>query len=311
MLVFLGWQIVNNISQAIATGDQPVSQNTSSTTTTATHPTISVNAPLASPRVLVYDVTHSATLYSQNSEERCYPASLTKLLTAIIATEECTPDEVFTVGSEQSFVRHDSSRAYIYSGYKLTRDMIIDALLLPSGNDAAYTIAAHIGRKLVGDPEVTDLEALFAFADKMNAKAKELGAVNSHFSNPDGYFAADHYTTASDMLKIALASMKYDNIQQTVAKQQVSHTLLSGQKLTFKNTNHIINPATPYYFEGATGLKTGTTNESGYCIIASAKRNGVEIVAVVMGGPTDSDRWKDTVNILKQAFAIHETQPVA
>ncbi|HHV51088.1 MAG TPA: D-alanyl-D-alanine carboxypeptidase family protein [Candidatus Avimonas sp.] len=312
LVVFLGWQVAHNISRAIATGDQPdpqLSKTTEPPATTTTHPTISVSATLASPRILVYDATHSAVLYSQNPDEKCYPASLTKLLTAIIATEECTPDEIFTVGSEQSFVNANSSRAYIYKGYKLTRDMIIDALLLPSGNDAAYTIAAHVGRKLLNNPEASDIEALFAFADKMNEKAKEFGAVNSHFSNPDGYFAEDHYTTASDMLKIALAAMKYDNIRQSVAKKSVTYTLPSGQNITFRNTNLLINPNSNYYFEGATGLKTGSTDESGYCVVATAQRDGVEIVAVVMGGPTDGDRWKDTIAVLNQAFAIHQTQP--
>ena len=79
----------------------------------------------------------------------------------------------------------------------------------------------------------------------MNLKAQQLGAVNSHFSNPDGYFAADHYTTASDMLKIALAAMKYDNIRQTVARQQASHTL-SPAEIDVQNTNFLLNPSTPF-----------------------------------------------------------------
>lgn len=306
LLVFAGWQLKNTVFGAIETGEQPVPQTTATSapaTTTTTHPTIPVSLPLSSPRVVVYDVTHSALLFSQNSEQRCSPASLTKLLTAIIATEECEPGEIFTAGSELSFVQPGSSLAHIKSGYKLTRDMIIDALLLASGNDAAYTIAAHVGRKLLNNPDAGDIEALFAFSDKMNSKAQQLGAVNSHFSNPDGYFAADHYTTASDMLKIALAAIKHDNIRQTVARQQASHTLVSGQKLTFKNTNFLLNPSTPFYFEGATGIKTGKTDESGHCVIASAKRGGIEIFAVVMGNPTDNGRWNDAVALLNQAFA--------
>jgi D-alanyl-D-alanine carboxypeptidase (penicillin-binding protein 5/6) len=311
LIVFLGWQVIQTITKAVATGDQPVSQagttTTQSTTTTTTHATLAVNAQLATPRILVYDLTHDAALYSQNADEKCYPASLTKLLTAIIATEECEPNEEFTVGSELSLLQPNSSTAGLKKGYRLTRDMIIDALLLPSGNDAAYTIAAHVGRKLSGDPEISDLEAVFTFAEKMNEKAQQLGAVNSHFSSPDGYFSTDHYTTAADMLRIAKAVLQYDNLKQSMVKTSAQYTLLSGQKVQYKNSNAIINPANPYYFEGATGMKTGFTDEAGYCVIASAQRNGIEVIAVIMGGTTSDQRWKDAVEMLKEAFALHET----
>ena len=183
LLAFAGWQLKNTVFGAIETGEQPVPQTTATSapaTTTTTHPTIPVSLPLSSPRVVVYDVTHSALLFSQNSEQRCSPASLTKLLTAIIATEECEPGEIFIAGSELSFVQPGSSLAHIKSGYKLTRDMIIDALLLASGNDAAYDSGA-CRRKLLNNPDAGDIEALFAFSDKMNLKAQQLGAVNSHF----------------------------------------------------------------------------------------------------------------------------------
>lgn len=307
--VLLGWQVVRGI-KAITTGEQPISapphtSQTTSITTTTTHPTIAVNATLSSPRVVVYDVTHSALMYSQNADMKCYPASLTKLLTAIIATEECTSDEEFVVGSEISLVQKGSSLAYLEPGFRMTRDMIIDAMLLPSGNDAAYSIAAHIGRKLSGNPEISDLEALFAFTDKMNQKAHQLGAVNSHFTNPDGFFSPDHYTTAADMLEIAKAAIKYDNLKQTMAKTSARHTLLSGQDMVFKNSNAILNPSSPFYFEGATGMKTGWTNEAGHCVIVSAKKNGVEVIAVVMGGSSSNGRWQDAVNLLSEAFAAH------
>lgn len=315
LVTFLGWQVVQSISAAITTGDQPVSTSdmttTPASTTTTTRRTMTVNAQLTCPRILVYDDSHSSVLYSQNADERCYPASLTKILTAIIATEECEQNEDFTVGSELSLLQPNSSTAGLKNGYRLTRDMIIDAMLIPSGNDAAYTIAAHIGRKLSGNPDLSDLEAVYTFADKMNTKAEELGAVNSHFSNPDGYFASDHYTTASDMLKIAKAARQYDNLRETIAKATAHYVLLSGEEVTFNNTNAIINPSSPYYVEGATGMKTGFTDEAGYCVIASAERNDVDIIAVVMGGLSSDQRWIDAVELLSDAFAVYETMPAA
>lgn len=310
---FLFWKLIEGVSDAIATGDQPVSStvDTTVTTTTTTHPTIAANAQVSAPRIMVYDLTHSAVLYGQNAEEKCYPASLTKLLTAIIATEECAADEVFTVGSELSLLMPNSSTAGLQAGYKLTRDMIIDALLIKSGNDAAYTIAAHVGRKIIKDQSATDIEALFAFSDKMNQKAAELGAINSHFSNPDGYFAEDHYTTASDMLKIAVAARKYENIRQSTAKLSASHTLLSGQQLTFKTTNKLLIPNNPYYFPDATGMKTGFTDEAGYCFVASARRDGVEVIVVIMGDISSERRWRDAIALFNDAFAVHQTATAA
>jgi D-alanyl-D-alanine carboxypeptidase (penicillin-binding protein 5/6) len=253
---------------------------------------------------MVYDVTHSVLLYSQNADAQCSPASLTKLVTAMVASDACGADEVFTAGTELSLVQSNSSRAGIQKGYKLTREQIIDALLLPSGNDAAYTIAAHVGRKISGDSSASDLEAILAFVDKMNEKAKELGAAGTHFSNPDGYYAADHYTTASDMLKFAKAALQYDNLKKAMATVKTEIKLVSGQSMTLKNTNVIINPSSPYYFQGATGMKTGFTDQAGNCVVASASRNGVDMIVVVMGGATEDVRWKDATEMLKEAYAL-------
>lgn len=309
LLAVLGWQIAHGIASVDNPGNQPVSTPTTkaSTTTAATHATLSVGADVTTPRIVLYDVTHNITLFSRDADRQCYPASMTKLLTAMVASDYCTADEVFTVGNELELMQPQSSVAPVYKGYKLTRDMIIDAMLLPSGNDAAYCIAAHVGRKK-SDSGASDLEALFTFIDLMNAKAQELGATHSHFSNPDGYFSANHYTTASDMMLIARAALQYDNLAATMRKTSATHTLLSGQTVTFKNSNVIVNPASAFYFKGATGLKTGFTDEAGYCVAASAERDGVSVIAVMMGGVTSNNRWQDTVNLLNQAFALEKAQ---
>ena len=235
LLVILGWFLVRGLTQAVATGDKPVSDapttTTSQTTTTTkpTYPTIAVTAPLTTPRVVLYDVTHDTVLYSKDADERCYPARLTKLLTAAVMTELCGPEEEFTVGTELSLVQKGSSLAQLQEGYRLTRDMILDALLLPSGNDAAYVIAVHLGRKIAGDETLSDVDAARVFVNRMNDELVEIGASNSHFSNPDGYYSPDHYTTANDMLLIAKNAMQYDNIRAAVAKKEPSYFLPSAQ----------------------------------------------------------------------------------
>ncbi len=315
LLVALGWFLIRSLTQSVATGDKPISDPVTTTeittTTKPTYPTIAVTAPITTPRIVLYDVTHDTVLFSKDADERCYPASLTKLLTAALATELCGPEEEFTVGTELSLVQKGSSLANLQQGYRLTRDMILDALLLPSGNDAAYTIAAHLGRKIAEDETISDVDAVRVFVSRMNDKLVELGASNSHFSNPDGFYSPDHYTTANDMLLIAKNAMKYDNIQAAVAKTSASYVLPSGQSVSWTNSNQLLNPSSPYYFEGATGMKTGFTNEAGHCLVANATRNGAQMIAVIMGGLSSDQRWSDAVALLNEAFAAETAHQAA
>lgn len=308
VLSTLGFVVFHGFAQSVATGDKSVSdasQTTEEPTTTTipTVPTIAVTSKLSSPRIVLYDETHSTVLYSSNASERCYPASLTKLMTAAVAVDQCTPDEIFTAGTELNLVDSQSSKAGLEKGYKLTRDQILDALLLPSGNDAAYTIAAHVGRKVSGDQSLSDIEAVRAFINLMNQKAQEIGATGTHFTDPDGFHDDNHYTTASDMLLIAENARKYDILKTKMAATAVHYTIASGQTVSWENTNKIIDPKSAYYFNGANGMKTGSTDQAGYCVVASAQKNGVTIVAVVMGSPKHDNCFTDADALFKQAFA--------
>ena len=164
---------------------------------------------------ILYDVTHDAILYSKNSAERAYPASVTKLLTAAVASEYCQPDTPFTVGDEQDFVQEGSSLAYLQRGQRLTFEGLLDAMLLPSGNDAAYTMACGVGRIVANDPTLPAADAVALFVGLMNEKARELGCRDSHFANPDGFHHDDHYTTAYDMARIAVACMEIEPVAKS------------------------------------------------------------------------------------------------
>lgn len=304
--------IIHGFAQSVTAGDKPQASSSAVTTeaittTIPTVPAISITGKISSPRIVLYDETHASVLYSRAAFDRCYPASLTKLMTAALLAENSTADETFTVGSELSLVDPESSTAGLKSGYQLTREQIIDALLLPSGNDAAYTIAAHVGRKVSGNPSMTDIEAVRAFVDLMNQTAQKIGATNTHFVNPDGIHSNDHYTCANDMLLIAENARKYDALKASMAKSSVHYTILSGQSVTWNNSNKIIDSKSPYYFNGATGMKTGFTDQAGYNIVASAQRSGVDLVAVVMGGPEPDSRWKDSDELFKEAFSAESS----
>lgn len=283
--------------------------DTSSSPTSDTSPAVGKTLPksfidrnTASPYVILSDVTSGRVLYSKNADAKCYPASLTKLMTAIVAVENAQPDAIFTIGDEIYMIDPQSSRAYLTVGTRLTLENLLQALLLPSGNDAAYAVAVQIGRMIEGNDTLDKNAAVAAFCKKMNDKAAALGCTGTHFSNPDGIDADDHYTTAADMLKIAACALGNKTIASVVCAPSVNTTLLSGQTVNWKNTNRLIQENNAYSYAGATGLKTGSTDKAGYCLAASAEREGKTCIAIVMGAKTESGRWEDASGLLDISF---------
>lgn len=272
------------------------------TTTRKTLPKSFIDNNTFSPYVVMYDATADETLYSKNADAQCYPASLTKLLTALVALDYTAPEDVITVGSEVSMISAGSSRAYLTTGSKLTMTQLLQALLLPSGNDAAYVIAVQVGRTIAGNAELDRYAAVSKFCEEMNKKATALGCTGSQFRNPDGYHENGHYTTANDMLKIAVAAVETPLIRQIVSTPRVQTNLVSGQRVDWKNSNRLLMPDNAYTYEGAFGLKTGTTDEAGYCLAACAERNGHTTVTIVMGADSENGRWDDTRGLLDLSF---------
>lgn len=251
----------------------------------------------ASAAVLM-DATTKEILYQKNALEEIQPASTAKLLTAIVAVECSDEDEEFVVGSEIGLMASDSSRAYLSKGQVLSLSQILDALLLPSGNDAAYTIAANLGRKIAGDQSLKAKTAVKEFLRVMNETAFELGAVHSNFATPDGYDAKGQYTTAYDMALIGAKAIQYDEIRTTVVKEKARDLLLSGEDVTWYNSNKLIKPGSGYYYKYAIGLKTGTSEEAGRCLISAADKENSVYVSVVMDASSDG-RWQDSLNLLR------------
>lgn len=247
----------------------------------------------AAKYMAVYDVTADLPLYEKNTQERITAASTVKLLTALTMLDHVTEDEIFTVGSEITLIGSGSSTAKLKQGYVLTTEQILDALLIPSGNDAAHVIAAHVGRKLAKDPQISDREAVDRFLDQMNNKARAIGATDSSFTSPDGYPNKTQYTTAADMLKISVAASRNATVRRTVEKVYVAHEMNDGTVLEYTNTNKLIVPSSSQFYEGLFGLKTGTTNASGCCLVAGCNVYGHEIVIVIFNAPDDASRWAD------------------
>ncbi|MDD3840160.1 MAG: D-alanyl-D-alanine carboxypeptidase [Clostridia bacterium] len=242
-------------------------------------------------------------LYHKDMDKRMYPASTTKILTALVAIENGDLDEVITVGEEAGQITSHSSNAGLQYGDKLTFRELLMGLMLPSGNDAANVVAVHIARKVYGQPDMGINDAIDKFAYMMNERAKKAGAESSNFVNPHGLHDPNHYTTAHDMCLIAVEAMKNQIFREIVGTLEFVPDIEREQLedceeevdfngFKWKNSNLLLK-GYPYI----TGIKTGFTTPAGYCLISSASKGEVDVISVVMYS-TREDRWKDSVQLL-------------
>lgn len=279
------------------------SQVVQTATVTLPLPPAFVDQNTASTHIVLYDLNADRTLYGKQADERCYPASMTKLLTAIVTIENAPADTVFTVGDEIRLIDPDSSVAYLRIGQRLDLQTLLEAMLLPSGNDASYVAAVNVGRILAGNSGLSAREAVTVFCNKMNEKAKALGADHSHFANPDGIHSDNHYTTAADMLLIAKSAYQQPLIAAAAKQESVTRTFLSGETgATWYNTNYLLRTDNRHHYDYATGLKTGHTDKAGYCLTATAEKGGVRLMAVLLGSGTSDGRFDDAIGLFDVCF---------
>lgn len=251
-------------------------------------------------QVFVFDGNRGEMVYCNVPEgERMYPASITKLYSALVALMYLDPEAVVTAGDELKLVQPGSSRAYISKGCRLTVDMLIEAMLIPSGNDASYVVAAAAGRVIGEDPDMDGQTAAALFIEEMNRQAQELGLVNSHFVNPDGYHDDNHYTCPADAAKIGMLAMQQPIMAKYLGKQQDSVVFKSGERIAWYNTNHLINPESPYYMACAVGLKTGYTGEAGQCLLAGFREEGREMIIGIFGSEGLYRRYDDAAALYR------------
>jgi len=271
----------------------------------------SLNADVTAKAALIYDNTSGRMLYEKNGQAALYPASVTKLLTALTALDITGLDTVFTVGDENKLVAADASVAGLKPGYRLTVAMLLDAMMICSGNDAAYTLAAGCGQMLLdagtdgaagGTGQASAADGVQAFVARMNDKAASLGMTHSHFMNPDGYQDPDHYLTAEDLLLLTKAALQAPPICAAAAKTTEDVTLTSGQTLHWHTSDQMLLPSSPYYYPGLFGLKTGSTDQAGDCFVAAATRDGRELIAIVLDATSPNARWQDSIKLLNYGF---------
>lgn len=259
-----------------------------------------INPEVEAGYVYVYNVDKDEAVYAKNEDVQISPASTTKLVTALTVLKYCSLDEIVTVGDELDYVADDASRAYLTYGDSMSVYDMLVAMLLPSGNDAAYALAVHTGQNILEQRGAEDAagiqESLDAFIEEMNNTALEAGASSSCFKSPDGYEAEGQHTTARDMKAIAKTCLQNETIVEIVGSCEVSSCWYCGKEKTYYNTNELIDPDGEYYYSGAIGMKTGYCDNAGACIVSAAEINGNTYICVVMNGSLEG-RWEDTLEI--------------
>ncbi len=278
--------------------------NTAAMTTTApaaTEPATTVE-PLVLPalsaeHVFVYDVNDDTYLYKKGTDTPIVPASVSKLLVSLCALHYVPKDHVITPGDELKLLKPDSSIAYIRTNHKLTLEMLIEGMMLPSGNDAAYVTAAGVARYLKNDPDLPGQEAVDYFLELVNDYAVTIGCTGTQYVTPDGYAHFDHYNSAHDLVIIAKEVLKNEVITKYTAKASDYVVYASGHTNTWRNTNKLLHPDSEYYSPYVTGLKTGSLNEN-YCILVSATIKDKTYIVGIFKAPDEDDRYEDATKIL-------------
>lgn len=246
---------------------------------------------LTAKGAVVIDMQSGQVLFDQQKDTSLYPASITKVMTCILALENGNLTDKVT--TSQLAREQEGNRVYLETGEQETLEQMLYGLMLNSGNDAAIAIAEHIAGSV---PK---------FAEMMNEKAKELGAVHTHFVNPNGLHDDQHTTTAYDMALIANYAMKNSKFRDIVATQYYDW---HGQAWDSRLVN--INPML-WNYDDATGVKTGFTDQAQQTMIASAKRGDREVLAVVMGVQLKQTIRLETTQLLDYGFDHFTTSQLA
>ena len=279
----------------------------------ALHPAyvLAEGAPnVAAGAAILIEESTGTILFEKNADQKMYPASMTKVLTALVAMDHFKGDEVVTVGTEINEVSLDSSKAGHQLGEKLTMENLIRGLIIPSGNDSANVIAAAVARRTENNENLNFGQCQVIFTDLMNKKAEELGATGSHFANAHGYHDENHYTTAKDMALFSKAFMENPTLEAIANEKSFAGNGANGlfaedptvktQDYAWRSHNLLITDG-EFNYPYASGIKTGFTNEAGDCLTAAAKKDNENLIAVVFNA-ADPNRWLDSKNMFEYGF---------
>lgn len=286
-----------NFSYAEDLIDSGILQNTENTTND--------NLKIYSDAVILIENQTGKTLYEKNSEQKMYPASTTKILTAILSIEKGNLNDKVTVSKTAiAQMKPGYTSAYLSEGEIISVEDLLKVLLINSANDASNVLAEYISG------------SIDSFVTLMNEKSKELGCTNTHFVTTNGLHNDNHYTTAKDLAIIARYCMQNETFRKIVSmKKCVIPATNKSEERIYKNTNDLINPTSGYYYPSCIGIKTGFTSEAKNCLISACSKNGLQVIAVVLGASITenhkSARYVDSKNLYDYTYSNYSIQNIA
>ena len=252
-----------------------------------------------SPSVILMEESTGTILYEKNMDEAHYPASITKIMTVLLAIENCDMDEVVTFSADAVFKNEgDTSHIARNLGEKLTMEQCLYAVMLESANECAYAVAEHVGQKLGGDYRT--------FIDRMNKRAKELGCTDTHFNNCNGLPDEDHWVSAYDMALISAEAYKNETFRMIAGSPSYTLPKTNKCKAEYPCHNHhkMIYPFrgdSSHLYQYCTGGKTGYTTVANNTLVSFAEKDGITLVCVVMDAATP-DHYTDTRKLFDYCF---------
>ena len=264
--------------------------------TSASETSLNDNIEIYSEAVVLIDSSTGEILYGKNEDEIMYPASTTKVMTAILALEYGNLDDITTVNETAvSAIPSGYSTSYLSDGEEISVENLLKMLLIHSSNDAANVLAEYVSGSIE------------EFVNLMNEKAIDLGCTNTHFVNTNGIHNEDHYSTATDLAIITQYCMQNETFRELVS--MTSCTIPATNKFeerTYDNTNNLLLETSEYYREDCIGVKTGFTSPAMYCLICSAYKDDMEIIAVILHSDSLSDRYSDASTLFDYGFKVLE-----
>ena len=263
------------------------------------------NLKLYSHSAIIIENKTGKVLYEKNSEQKMYPASTTKILTAILTIEKGNLQDKTKVSKAAiAEMKSGYTSAYLVEGEELTVEELLELLLIHSANDASNVLAEYISGSIP------------AFVDLMNLKLKELGCNNTHFVTTNGLHDDNHYTTAKDMATITRYCMRNSDFRRIVAMQEchIKATNKFGER-KFKNTNDLEVIGSKYYYPGCIGVKTGFTSQAQNCLISAVSKNNLQLIAVVLHCSLTDDkksaRYVDSKTLYDYAYSTYTFKEIA
>lgn len=286
MSLFMPYYISGMVENTENTGAVNIEKIANASTSSTVNSTDSEEPNITADYAVLIEVATGRVIYEKNADEKAYPASTTKMLTCVLAIEKGDLDKTLSVSQRAAWTED----AYVgfQQGDMLKERDLLKALMMVSDNSSAVVLAEGIGGSVEG------------FAKMMNDKAKEIGLTNSHFVTPNGLPDDDHYSTARDMAKIAAYGWHNEKFREFSGTEMDTIEWVSpvNKRMVVENSNKLLGT-----MPGVNGIKTGWTNAAGGCLAASAKRDGVQLIAVVLHSDDVNTRFTEAGKLLEYGFS--------